>query len=121
MPLLPSALTRPAGRLGATAQNALGVARFGGLETGEEPSPYEIVAEHRVFRLRRDFTHARRRWRGQAMYRAGFLPRAAAGLWKHGRPKRCDGCRPPSFSATEPMHRLTVVVAKNRSRRTEPH
>ena len=65
MPLLPSALTRPAGRLGATAQNALEVARFGGLETGEEPSPYEVVAEHRVFRLRRYFPRRRvRRPRG---------------------------------------------------------
>jgi putative long chain acyl-CoA synthase len=65
MPLLPSALTRPAGRLGATAQNALEVARFGGLETGEEPSPYEVVAEHRVFRLRRYFPQRRvRRPRG---------------------------------------------------------
>ena len=45
MPLLPSAVTRPAARLGAAAQNALEVARFGGLETGEEPSPYEVVAE----------------------------------------------------------------------------
>ena len=32
-------------RIGSTAQNALEVARFGGLETDEEPSPYEVVAE----------------------------------------------------------------------------
>ena len=65
MPLLPSVLTGPAARLGATAQNALEVARFGGLETGEEPSPYEVVAEHRVFRLRRYFPKRRvRRPRG---------------------------------------------------------
>jgi putative long chain acyl-CoA synthase len=52
MPLLPHTLTRPVGRLGAAAQNALEVARFGGLATGDEPSPYEVAAEHRMFRLR---------------------------------------------------------------------
>ncbi|MEO5875906.1 MAG: AMP-binding protein [Streptosporangiaceae bacterium] len=41
--------------LGATAQNALEVARFGGLDTGEEASPYQVVAEQRVYRLRRYF------------------------------------------------------------------
>ncbi len=41
--------------LGAAAQNALEVARFGGLETGEESSPYEVVAERPVYRLRRYF------------------------------------------------------------------
>ena len=39
--------------LGAAAQNALEVARFGGLATDEEPSPYEVHSEHRIFRLRR--------------------------------------------------------------------
>jgi putative long chain acyl-CoA synthase len=39
--------------LGAAAQNALEVARFGGLETGEESSPFEVVAERPVYRLRR--------------------------------------------------------------------
>jgi putative long chain acyl-CoA synthase len=52
MPLLPQTITRPVGRLGAAAQNALEVARFGGLATDEEPSPYEVAAEHRVYRLR---------------------------------------------------------------------
>ena len=52
MPLLPAPLTRPVTRLGAAAQNALEVARFGGLTIDEEPSPYEIAAEHRVYRLR---------------------------------------------------------------------
>jgi putative long chain acyl-CoA synthase len=51
-PLLPATLTRPVGRLGAAAQNALEVARFGGLATDEEPSPYDVAAEHRVYRLR---------------------------------------------------------------------
>ncbi|MEO7198195.1 MAG: alpha/beta fold hydrolase, partial [Solirubrobacterales bacterium] len=45
----------PAGRLGAAAQNALEVARFGGLETDEEPSPYEVVSTRPVYRLRRYF------------------------------------------------------------------
>ncbi len=43
MDLIPKQLTRPAVRLGAAAQNALEVARFGGLATDEEPSPYEVV------------------------------------------------------------------------------
>lgn len=53
MPLLPGLITAPASRIGAAAQNALEVARFGGLETDEQPSPYEVVAERPVFRLRR--------------------------------------------------------------------
>jgi putative long chain acyl-CoA synthase len=44
--------------LGATAQNALEVARFGGLNTDEEASPYQVVAEQRVYRLRRYFPEA---------------------------------------------------------------
>ena len=55
MPLLPPVITGPAARLGAAAQNALEVARFGGLETGEQPSPFEVVAEEPVYRLRRYF------------------------------------------------------------------
>jgi putative long chain acyl-CoA synthase len=50
--LVPKSITRPVGRLGAAAQNALEVARFGGLTTDEEPSPYEVASEHRVYRLR---------------------------------------------------------------------
>jgi putative long chain acyl-CoA synthase len=53
MDLLPKTITGPIGRLGAAAQNALEVARFGGLATDEQPSPYEVAAEHRVYRLRR--------------------------------------------------------------------
>ncbi len=40
-------------RLGQAAQNALEVARFGGLETGEESTPYEVVTSHPMFELRR--------------------------------------------------------------------
>ncbi len=50
---LPKQLTSPVVRIGAAVQNALEVARFGGLSTEEEPSPYEITDEQRVFRLRR--------------------------------------------------------------------
>jgi putative long chain acyl-CoA synthase len=53
MPLLPRALTQPASRLGAAAQNALEVARFGGLNIDEQPSPFDVVSEQRVYRLRR--------------------------------------------------------------------
>ena len=50
--LLPDSLARPVGRLGSAAQNALEVARFGGLVTDERSAPYEIAAEHRVYKLR---------------------------------------------------------------------
>jgi putative long chain acyl-CoA synthase len=50
--LLPDLLARPVGRLGSAAQNALEVARFGGLVTDERSAPYEIAAEHRVYKLR---------------------------------------------------------------------
>jgi putative long chain acyl-CoA synthase len=53
MELIPKSLTAPVARLGAAAQNALEVARFGGLETDQEPSPYEVESEQRVYRLRR--------------------------------------------------------------------
>lgn len=53
MDLLPKTLMRPAARLGAAAQNALEVARFGGLDTDQRPSPYEVLSEQRVYRLRR--------------------------------------------------------------------
>lgn len=36
----------------AAARNALEVARFGGLDTGEEPSPYDVVHERPIYRLR---------------------------------------------------------------------
>jgi putative long chain acyl-CoA synthase len=49
----PSEISRSLVRLGQAAQNALEVARFGGLETGEEPTPYEVAATHPMYRLRR--------------------------------------------------------------------
>ncbi len=52
MPLVPNTITRPVSRLGAAAQNALEVARFGGLSTDEEPSPYVVAEEDHVYRLR---------------------------------------------------------------------
>jgi putative long chain acyl-CoA synthase len=61
MELLPKRVTRPVGRLGAAAQNALEVARFGGLSTDEQPSPYDVVSEHRVYRLRRYYPEAEKR------------------------------------------------------------
>ncbi|MEY2472608.1 MAG: putative long chain acyl-CoA synthase [Actinomycetota bacterium] len=51
----PRAWLKAIGRVGATAQNALEVARFGGLDTGEEPSPYEVTVTQSVYRLRRYF------------------------------------------------------------------
>ncbi len=52
MSLLTDTIARPVSRIGAAVQNALEVARFGGLSTDEEASPYEVAAEHRVYRLR---------------------------------------------------------------------
>jgi putative long chain acyl-CoA synthase len=50
-----SAITRPVGRLIATAQNGLEVVRYGGLETGSVPSPFQIVESVPMYRLRRYF------------------------------------------------------------------
>jgi putative long chain acyl-CoA synthase len=58
MELIPRAITKPVTRIGAAAQNALEVARFGGLATDEEPSPYEVAAEQRVYRLRHYYPDA---------------------------------------------------------------
>lgn len=64
MPLLPAVIGRPANRLGAVAQNALEVVRFGGLETDEEASTFDIVAEENVFKLRRYFPDGGRKDHG---------------------------------------------------------
>ena len=50
-----SAITGPVGRLVATAQNGLEVLRYGGLETGAVPSPFQIVESVPMYRLRRYF------------------------------------------------------------------
>jgi putative long chain acyl-CoA synthase len=50
-----SAITRPVERLVATAQNGLEVLRYGGLETGAVPSPFQIVESVPMYRLRRYF------------------------------------------------------------------
>jgi putative long chain acyl-CoA synthase len=52
MDLLPRAITHPAGRLGAAAQNAFEIARFGGLQTEQARSPYRVAAEDPIYRLR---------------------------------------------------------------------
>ncbi|OBF22182.1 acyl-CoA synthetase [Mycobacterium sp. ACS4331] len=50
-----SAVTKPVERLIATAQNGLEVLRLGGLETGSQPSPYQIVESVPMYKLRRYF------------------------------------------------------------------
>ncbi|MGV0805278.1 acyl-CoA synthetase [Mycolicibacterium setense] len=50
-----SAVTRPVERLLATAQNGLEVLRYGGLETGAVPSPFQIIQSVPMYRLRRYF------------------------------------------------------------------
>jgi putative long chain acyl-CoA synthase len=52
MDLLPRPLRRPASRLGAVAQNAFEVARFGGLDGGQQRSPFVVAGEDRIDRLR---------------------------------------------------------------------
>src|SRR3984957_10631892 len=50
-----SMITRPVGRLVATAQNGLEVIRLGGLETGSVPSPSQIVESVPMYKLKRYF------------------------------------------------------------------
>ncbi|MCI4675567.1 acyl-CoA synthetase [Mycolicibacterium litorale] len=50
-----SAVTRPVERLMATAQNGFEVLRWGGLETGVVPSPFQIVESKPMYKLRRYF------------------------------------------------------------------
>ncbi|OBA73664.1 acyl-CoA synthetase [Mycobacterium sp. 1554424.7] len=50
-----SMVTRPVGRLVATAQNGLEVLRLGGLETDSVPSPSQIVESVPMYKLRRYF------------------------------------------------------------------
>jgi putative long chain acyl-CoA synthase len=52
---LPQAATRYARRIAHTAQNVAEVVRFGGLETNEASSPYDVVAEQATYRLRHYF------------------------------------------------------------------
>ncbi|MDT4932613.1 MAG: putative long chain acyl-CoA synthase [Pseudonocardiales bacterium] len=51
----PAAAVRYARRVSATARNAAEVVRFGGLETGEQPSPFTVEAEQPNYRLRHYF------------------------------------------------------------------
>lgn len=50
-----SAVTRPVERLMATAQNGFEVLRWGGLETGVVPSPFQTVESKPMYKLRRYF------------------------------------------------------------------
>jgi putative long chain acyl-CoA synthase len=58
MELVPEALTRPARQLWSAAGNALELARYGGLDTGEQPSEFDVVAHTSMYRLRRYFPPA---------------------------------------------------------------
>ncbi|MCV6972033.1 hypothetical protein [Mycobacterium bohemicum] len=48
-------ITGPANRVIATMQNGVEVMRFGGLQTGSRPSPFQIVEQCDMYRLRRYF------------------------------------------------------------------
>lgn len=50
-----SALAKPLERLVATVQNGYEVVRFGGLDTGTTPSPFQIVESTPMYKLRRYF------------------------------------------------------------------
>ena len=50
--LVPSFVGKPFASLGAAAKNAVEVARLGGLETGEQPTPFTVVARDPMYRLR---------------------------------------------------------------------
>ena len=50
-----SVITGPVSRFLATAQNGIEVLRYGGLETGAVPSPYQIIESVPMYRLRRYF------------------------------------------------------------------
>ncbi|MCF6390297.1 acyl-CoA synthetase [Mycobacterium sp. MBM] len=50
-----SLITGPVSRFLATAQNGIEVLRYGGLETGAVPSPYQIIESVPMYRLRRYF------------------------------------------------------------------
>lgn len=50
-----SGLTKPLERLVATVQNGYEVARWGGLETGAVPSPFQIIESTPMYKLRRYF------------------------------------------------------------------
>ncbi|MEI7913954.1 MAG: acyl-CoA synthetase [Mycobacteriaceae bacterium] len=52
---LAATLAEPLERLVATAQNGYEVARWGGLETGAVPSPFQIVESTPMYKLRRYF------------------------------------------------------------------
>ncbi len=56
-----STVTRPVERLIATAQNGLEVLRLGGLETGSQPSPSQIVESVSMYKLLRYFPPDSRR------------------------------------------------------------
>lgn len=56
---IPKALARSAARLGTAGLNALEVMRYGGLSTGDQQSPYEVVSEQPVYRLRHYFPERR--------------------------------------------------------------
>ncbi|MCK9250107.1 MAG: AMP-binding protein [Solirubrobacteraceae bacterium] len=58
MRILPGGIAQSGARLGAAAQNALEVVRLGGLDTGDDHSPFDVVHEQRVYRLRHYFPDA---------------------------------------------------------------
>lgn len=58
MRLDPEVVTGTVSRLVSYVQNGLEVLRFGGLDTGEEPSPYTVVEQAPMYKLRRYYPDA---------------------------------------------------------------
>ena len=74
MKVTPDLLTDAFGSLTAYVENAVEVLRFGGLQTDEQPSAYDVVVQRPMFRLRRYFPPAE-----------GEEHRVVAGEVLHGR------------------------------------
>ena len=97
-------------RVAATVKNVAEVVRFGGLETGEEASPFTVVSEQLTFRLRHYFASDVPK-RAQPIVLVPPLM-LAAGVWDVS----------PSSSAVQSLHRegLDVWVVDFGDPRYEP-
>jgi putative long chain acyl-CoA synthase len=87
------ALLGPVNRAAAYAQNALEVLRFGGLDTGEQASPFEMVDRRPMYRLRRYFADGDQE-RGDAPVLLVHPMMLSADLWDVS----------PSTSAVSALH-----------------
>lgn len=110
------ALLGPVNRVAAYAQNGLEVLRFGGLDTGEQASPAELVDRRPMYRLRRYFADGDQESGGapillvhpmmlsaelwdvspstsavSALHGAGIDPGSSTSVHRSARPVACSG------------------------------